>query len=33
MQIVSPLAPLLVAVRIRIQGIKLWLRRVPVVQK
>ena len=33
MQITSPLAPLLVAVRIRIQGIKLWLRRVPVVQR
>jgi uncharacterized protein len=33
MQIVSPLAPLLVAVRIRIQGIKLWLRRVPLVQR
>jgi DUF1365 family protein len=33
MQIISPLAPLLVAMRIRIQGIKLWLRRVPVVAK
>lgn len=33
MQIISPLAPLLVAVRIRIQGIKLWLRRVPVVHR
>jgi uncharacterized protein len=31
MQIISPLAPLMVAVRIRIQGIKLRLRRVPVV--
>jgi cyclopropane-fatty-acyl-phospholipid synthase len=30
MQIVSPLAPLMVALRIRIQGIALWLRRVPV---
>jgi DUF1365 family protein len=33
MQIISPLAPLMVAVRIRIQGIKLWLRRVPVVPR
>jgi uncharacterized protein len=33
MQIISPLAPLTVAVRIRIQGIKLWLRRVPVVPR
>jgi DUF1365 family protein len=33
MQIISPLAPLLVALRIRIQGIKLWLRRVPVVPR
>jgi cyclopropane-fatty-acyl-phospholipid synthase len=33
MQIVSPLAPLLVALRIRIQGIALWLRRVPVVPR
>jgi uncharacterized protein len=33
MQIVSPLAPLVVAARIRIQGIKLWLRRVPVVPR
>ncbi len=33
MQLISPLAPLLVAVRIRIQGIKLWLRRVPVVPR
>jgi cyclopropane-fatty-acyl-phospholipid synthase len=33
MQILSPLAPLLVALRIRIQGIALWLRRVPVVPR
>jgi len=33
MQLVSPLAPLLVAIRIRMQGIKLWLRRVPVVPR
>ena len=33
MQVISPLAPLLVAARIRIQGIKLWLRRVPVVAR
>jgi DUF1365 family protein len=33
MQILSPLAPLLVASRIRIQGIILWLRRVPVVPR
>jgi DUF1365 family protein len=33
MQIVAPLAPLLVALRIRVQGIKLWLRRVPVVPR
>ncbi|ASL17564.1 DUF1365 domain-containing protein [Mycobacterium intracellulare] len=33
MQFISPLAPLVVAARIRIQGIKLWLRRVPVVQR
>jgi uncharacterized protein len=33
MQLVSPLAPLLVATRIRMQGIKLWLRRVPVVPR
>ncbi|SON59093.1 hypothetical protein MSIMFI_00575 [Mycobacterium simulans] len=32
-QITSPLAPLMVATRIRIQGIKLWLRRVPVVPR
>jgi cyclopropane-fatty-acyl-phospholipid synthase len=33
MQILSPLAPLMVALRIRIQGIRLWLRRVPVVPR
>ena len=33
MQIISPLAPLVVAARIRIQGIKLWLRRLPVVPR
>lgn len=33
MQIVAPLAPLVVAARIRIQGIKLWLRRVPLVPR
>lgn len=33
MQLVSPLAPLVVAARIRIQGIKLWLRGVPVVSR
>ena len=33
MQIVSPLAPLMVALRIRIQGIALWLRRVPMVPR
>jgi hypothetical protein len=33
MQLLSPAAPLVVAIRIRIQGIKLWLRRVPVVQR
>jgi len=32
-QIIAPLAPLVVAARIRIQGIKLWLRRVPVVPR
>ena len=31
MQSLAPLAPLMVALRIRIQGITLWLRRVPVV--
>jgi uncharacterized protein len=33
MQIISPLAPLVVATRIRVQGITLWLRRVPVVTR
>jgi DUF1365 family protein len=33
MQFISPLAPLVVATRIRIQGIKLWLRRVPLVPR
>ena len=33
MQILSPLAPLVVALRIRIQGIALWFRRVPVVPR
>ncbi len=33
MQIISPLAPLLVAARIRIKGIKLWFRRVPLVPR
>jgi len=33
MQIISPLAPLLVATRIRIQGIRLWLRGVPVIPR
>ena len=33
MQIISPLAPFVVAARIRIQGIKLWLRRLPVVSR
>ena len=33
MQIISPLAPFVVAARIRIQGIKLWLRRLPVVPR
>jgi DUF1365 family protein len=33
MQIISPLAPLVVSARIRIQGIKLWLRRAPVVPR
>ncbi|KZS66790.1 MAG: DUF1365 family protein [Mycobacterium pseudokansasii] len=33
MQCISPLAPLVVAARIRIQGITLWLRRVPVVPR
>jgi cyclopropane-fatty-acyl-phospholipid synthase len=33
MQFLSPLAPLMVALRIRIQGLALWLRRVPVVPR
>lgn len=33
MQLLAPLAPLMVALRIRIQGIWLWLRRVPVVPR
>jgi uncharacterized protein len=33
MQLLAPLAPLTVALRIRIQGITLWLRRVPVVAR
>ena len=33
MQIFSPLAPLVVALRIRIQGIALWLRRVPMMPR
>jgi DUF1365 family protein len=33
MQLVAPLAPLMGALRIRIQGIRLWLRRVPVVAR
>ena len=33
MQVLSPLAPLMVALRIRVQGIALWLRRVPVVPR
>jgi cyclopropane fatty-acyl-phospholipid synthase-like methyltransferase/DUF1365 family protein len=33
MQILSPLAPLMVALRIRIQGIALWLHRLPVVPR
>lgn len=33
MQFLSPVAPMVVAARIRIQGIKLWLRRVPVVAR
>lgn len=32
-QFLAPVAPLMVAARIRIQGIKLWLRRVPVVAR
>ncbi|MEB3984295.1 DUF1365 family protein [Mycobacterium sp. 663a-19] len=33
MHFISPLAPLVVGARIRVQGIKLWLRRVPVVPR
>ncbi len=33
MQVLSPLAPLVVSARIRLQGIALWLRRVPVVPR
>ncbi|WP_067967655.1 DUF1365 domain-containing protein [Mycolicibacter icosiumassiliensis] len=33
MQLIAPLAPLLVSVRIRLQGIALWLRRLPVVKR
>jgi uncharacterized protein len=33
MQLLAPLAPLMVALRIRIQGITLWLRHVPVVPR
>lgn len=33
MQLLSPLAPLLVTARIRLQGIGLWLRKVPVVKR
>lgn len=33
MQIIAPLAPLVVAARIRIQGIKLWLRRLPLMPR
>jgi DUF1365 family protein len=33
MQLLSPLAPLMVALRIRVQGIALWLRGVPVVAR
>lgn len=33
MQLIAPLAPLLVSARIRLQGIALWLRRVPVVKR
>lgn len=33
LQFRSPVAPLAVAARIRLQGIKLWLRRVPVVAR
>lgn len=33
MQFLAPVAPLVAAIRIRIQGIKLWLRGVPVVPR
>lgn len=33
MQLLSPLAPWLVSTRIRLQGIALWLRRVPLVKR
>jgi len=33
MQVVAPLAPLMGAIGIRVQGIMLWLRRVPVVPR
>jgi len=33
MQLIAPLAPLLVSARIRLQGITLWLRRVPGVKR
>ncbi|MGH3958448.1 DUF1365 domain-containing protein [Mycobacterium sp.] len=33
MQVIAPLAPLVVAARIRIQGITLWRRRVPMVRR
>lgn len=33
MQFLSPLAPLLVSARIRLQGVTLWMRRVPLVKR
>ncbi|WP_223163924.1 DUF1365 domain-containing protein [Mycobacterium simiae] len=33
LHVIAPLAPFVVAARIRIQGIRLWLRRVPVVPR
>ncbi len=33
LQLVAPLAPLMGAIGIRVQGITLWLRRVPVVPR
>ena len=33
MQVVAPLAPLMNALSIRVQGILLWLRRVPLVPR